>query len=1112
MSDSYSVKAILSAQDKGFSSAMKAAMNSANNLKQTLTGGFGFGVLMGAGQKAFDAITTGIGDVVSGLNSSSAAWKTFQGNMEMNGKSADEIKNIKNELQSFAEQTIYSSSDMASTFAQLDAVGTKSTLELVKGFGGLAAAAENPTQAMKTLSQQATQMAAKPKVQWEDFKLMIEQTPAGIAAVAKSMGKTTQDLIKDVQDGKVATEDFFAAISEVGTNDAFTKLATEYKTVDQAMDGLTETMANKLQPAFDVVSQVGIDAISGLVDKVGELDGQKIADKLTSGMEKIKPYWDEVKEVASEVGAAFGDAFSAIGKSLADLNGAFGSTESVSNFGDVIGTAGDALKTFAGFLEDNSDKIAFLIQNLPKLLMAYMAFKAVKAVAPGMLSFSSALTQLAGKGISGLAGKLFGVGNATKTVGKTSVSGSKQISAMGTSFLKVSLGISLIVGSLAGLALAIKPLAELGSTAVPALAAFGFVVGGLAAVFGVFGQSLQTNMKGIVAFSASVSILALAMTPLANTGKEGAIAMGTFGIVVGGLVAIFALFGSSLNAAIPAMLSFGATILMVGTGMSLASNFINALIPFVKQLGDTFTQVVGAISSAVFSILSSVGSLVSTISDAVSQIVNAIGNTLCNVMQTAGDVISQVVDSISEGFNKICEGVASVIDAISGGLANVLDSIAGIIESVGNSARNAGQGFKLVAEGIATIADLSILDIAKSLGAVATGIGTVSSQGKQLPEVASGVQTLISSLSGAASLAPGIQSMSASLAIMGAALPSVTANATTASASILVMATNGNVLSATLMNLISYITLFSAYLPNMSAGLIAFGAAITVSSAGALVLATALLAVNGSMKSISSNAKLAQTSLNSMVSSVNIVEAGLDGLQSMAESAIKSFVSAFKSGNKQATSEAKSMAKNITNSIQSGLNPLPQVARSAMSNFTNGLNQGGSAAISAARTISSNAVAALGSASGSAYSHGYNIGAGFANGMAASLGRVQAIASQMAAAAAQAIAAKAKIGSPSKVTYEQGQWMGEGLVNGLKSMIGRVWNASEDLVNVPNLAIAGMSGFQGELSSAYSYNRTITIIVPVDLDGREIARVTAPYMEEDLSKIQQRNNRLAGRA
>ena len=246
-------------------------------------------------------------------------------------------------------------------------------------------------------------MAAKPKVAWEDFKLMLEQTPAGIAAIAKEMGMSTQDMIKYVQDGKIATEDFFDAISEVGTNDAFTKLATQYKTVGQAMDGLQETMANKLQPAFDVLSAVGISAISKLVDKVGELDGEKIAAKLTSGLDKIKPYWDTIVGVASEVGSAFGDAFSAISGELADLNGSFGSTESVEGFGDAIGVAGDALKAFAGFLEDNADTVALLIDNLPKLLAAYMAFKTVKAVAPGVISFGSAITSLAGKGVKGLA-------------------------------------------------------------------------------------------------------------------------------------------------------------------------------------------------------------------------------------------------------------------------------------------------------------------------------------------------------------------------------------------------------------------------------------------------------------------------------------------------------------------------------------------------------------------------------------------------------------------------------------------------------------------------------------------------------------------------------------
>ena len=375
MAETYSIEAILTARDAGFEAGMKAAQKSTQSLGAVLKKGIGFGAMMAIGNKAVSVVTSGLSEIVSGLNESSAAWKTFEGNMEMNNHLRKEIVSTKKELQKFAEQTIYSSSDMASTYAQLDAVGAKSTTKLVKGFGGLAAAAETPQQAMKTLSQQATQMAAKPKIQWEDFKLMVEQTPAGIAAVAKTMGRSTQQLIKDVQDGKVKTEDFFAAIAKTGTNKQFTKLATEYKTVGQAMDGLTETAANKLQPAFDKVSSIAIKGVSDVTNLLDDVDGNKIASKIGNFATKAGKYWSVFKTDAKEIGQAFGSAVSAIRKSMGELNGSFGSAKSVSGFKSIIGEITGGLKSFAGFCEDHSDAIASLITQLPKLLVAYKVLK-----------------------------------------------------------------------------------------------------------------------------------------------------------------------------------------------------------------------------------------------------------------------------------------------------------------------------------------------------------------------------------------------------------------------------------------------------------------------------------------------------------------------------------------------------------------------------------------------------------------------------------------------------------------------------------------------------------------------------------------------------------------
>lgn len=305
MAQSFSVKAVLQAIDENFTSTTNKAMQMMNKLGATsdsvssrmnksgsatsstfksVAGAIG---VMSLGTAALGAISNGISDVYKGLSETSATWQTFNGNMAYIGKSSGEISKVRGELTKFAQQTIYSASDMASTYSQLAAVGTKNTTKLVKGFGGLAAASENPQQAMKTLSEQATQMAAKPMVQWQDFRLMLEQTPAGIAAVAKTMGMSTSELIKNVQDGKVKTEDFFNAIAKAGTNANFSKMATQYKTVGQAMDGLKETATNALLPTFDKIGSYGIKAISGIINYLDGINPQALAQSIGGAVDSV---------------------------------------------------------------------------------------------------------------------------------------------------------------------------------------------------------------------------------------------------------------------------------------------------------------------------------------------------------------------------------------------------------------------------------------------------------------------------------------------------------------------------------------------------------------------------------------------------------------------------------------------------------------------------------------------------------------------------------------------------------------------------------------------------------------------------------------------------------
>ena len=757
MAESYSVQAVLSAEDKGFTSGMKSAGAAVTSLGQKLKSGIGFGAMMAIGNKAVSVVTSGLSEITSGLNESSAAWKTFEGNMSMNDHSKKKIASTRKELQKFAEQTIYSSSDMASTYAQLDAVGTKSTTKLVKGFGGLAAAAENPQQAMKTLSQQATQMAAKPKIQWEDFKLMVEQTPAGIAAVAKTMGRSTQQLIKDVQDGKVKTEDFFAAIAKTGTNKQFTKLATEYKTVGQAMDGLTETAANKLQPAFDKVSSIAIKGVSDVTNLLDDVDGNKIASKIGNFATKAGKYWSVFKTDAKEIGQAFGSAVSAIGKSMGELNGSFGSAKSVSGFKSIIGEITGGLKSFAGFCEDHSDAIASLITKLPKLLVAYKGFKIVKSVAPAVQTFGSAITKLAGKGIAAIAGKLFGIAVGEKAVGSASMESYRQTMQAAKAFMMLGVGVLTIAagfGIMAGSAIA---LANSGGVAigvmigmVGALALIGLGLTAMLKSVSVAPAQLSATSVAFLAMGAAVvlvaaglTIMAAASIALANAGTPAIACMAGMVVAVGALMAIAGAVGPAMTAGAVGFIAFGAAIVLVGAGALLAAAslaVVAGVLPTVVQYGTAGAVAIASLGASM--IVFGAGAAVA----GAGCIVLGAGLLAVGVgATTAGAgllILGTSLTVTSTGFTAFGNVIKTVVGAISGGLRSVLDGISGVIKSVGESAKNAGTGFKSVAEGIKMISGLSIGSIAKSLGAVAIGIGKISRKGSDIQQTANGMKTL----------------------------------------------------------------------------------------------------------------------------------------------------------------------------------------------------------------------------------------------------------------------------------------------------------------------------------------------------------------------------------
>lgn len=480
------------------------AEKSSRGLFKSMAGGVAVGNMI---SKGMGLAGSGIRSMLGELNEASTSWQTFEGNMHQLGASDTQIAKAKAEMQQFAQQTIYSASDMSSTYAQLAAVGTKNTDQLVKGFGGLAAASSNPQQAMKTLSEQATQMAAKPKVQWQDFKLMLEQTPSGISAVAKTMGESTTQLIKDIQDGKVKTQDFLNAVAKTGTNANFSKMATQYKTVGQAMDGLKETLANNLQPAFDKVSKVGIKWVSNLSDRIGKLNFTKIGDQLSNSLGKINI--DQVFDGIGDAASRIMPVISEIGTSIGQMFDGFQNSGAINGIVSTFQTAVNAIKNMfsslnsSGLFEGVGQAVGNLINMIAPVFNSLISSVSnlMSTLIPILSSIGSAImatiqpiastvTQVLSSAFDGLSAGLAPLANAFNQLRSAAAPLAPVLQIVGHAL--GTLGGTALAGVALGIGVVVDALTSLVSVAAGVVNA----VRGIAQGFHALGDALTGNFSG----------------------------------------------------------------------------------------------------------------------------------------------------------------------------------------------------------------------------------------------------------------------------------------------------------------------------------------------------------------------------------------------------------------------------------------------------------------------------------------------------------------------------------------------------------------------------------------------------------------------------------------
>ena len=928
------------------------------------------------------ALTTGIGTITSGvremtseLNSSQKAWKTFEGNLQAFGRSAEEIKVAKTEMQDFATKTIYSASDMASTYSQLDAVGTKNVGSLVKAFGGLAASAENPAQAMKSLSTQATQMASKPKIAWMDFKIMMEQAPAGMAAVAKEMGMSTDELVKAVQDGKVKTEDFFDAMNRAGNSAAFQKMATEFKTVDQAIDGAKESLSNKLMPAFEKLNKFGIKAVNAISDALDKINFDSLAEKLGGFLESINidgiisNVSTSISNVVSKIKTFWG-AFSNTGavtafvEAIKSISGAIGHVWDSLTASEVLTTLGSVLGNIVKWLSQAATAVANFVSGLDP--------GAIQSVAAAIISIGTALIGIKA-GVK--------IAQALKTAfdfGKNLVSLVSNILGLTTAQL-ANAGASAAMSA--------------GNTAVgtTASASAGSVLRLVAAVLMIG--------AGVLMAAAGVYVLVQAAIQLASAGIGAQVAMLGLGVGIAVLAGIFALLGPALTAGAVGVLAFGASVALIGVGVSVAALAVAVL---VDAIANGFALIINTISSnapQIISIIQAIAEGIRTAMDGIANIIISVGiainialQGIADIFKSVGESISTAAQGIGKGIESVFNGISTVISSVGGAVRTVLDGIANVFTSIGTAARNAGLGVKAMAEGIQLLVGLNLIDLASTLTVVSAGLTAIansgiSTAGLGLQQAGTGLM-LIATSAQLASVA--MQSLPMALTSLSTSLSTLPETMTMASTAMSSFASlGGSVASVTALQV----------------GLMSLANAMMMVQSGASMMASTLSMINSSATSASSAmSQLASGISSAMTQALSSVQASM-----MMMGAV--------------------VMQSATQMTQAG----QQAGRGVSNGITNGIRSGiGSATAAMSAMLSSIRSTAMSGVSSMRYA-GSMIGQGLAQGMYSALGAVTEAANALVAQAERAAQAKAKIHSPSRLFRDNvGRYIAQGIAVGIE--------------------------------------------------------------------------------
>lgn len=698
MAQSYSVTAVLSAVDRGFSSTMDKAATATKSLGSTVQekmGGIGKAVTIAG------AATTAMG--VSALKSYGSFKQSLNQAAVIAGGTAKDIDGLADVANRMGAELPLSAQDAADAMVAMARDGA-SIGTIKKEFPAIAKAA---TAAGADLQTTASVVQQSMNI-WGDSLKSPEQAAGILVSTANmsnasiesmqqalaTMGPTATMTGMDMQTvataiGLLTNKGFSAAQASDDLNHAILQMAAPSKVAKGAMEDLGISYRDaegNMKPFPQILSEV-----AEKTDGLGKAQKDAALKALfgTAGMKAILPLLDSVKDKTGNTATSW-DAFTKA------MDEAAGTTEKANktldkqavemqkNVGSKIEQLGGNWESLRNKAMDSQSKVTGSMLDMAntaldwagksdsstaKVIRGFIglspAIGPAMTAAGGFLTNAQKIGNVAGSAVKGLeklgsgavnlASKMTGINLPAKNL-------SSSLDKTGGSAGKATSGLNQVSKASSS----VDAPARASSTSLLAIGTAALKIG-----------------VGIGVATAGMAALVFAIAQLSKEGMQGIITLGAVTVAIGALAGVFALLGPPLTAGAVGIGVFGAAVLGIGIGIGAATAGIAALITALNNFNMTGAQVVAILSAIGTGFAMMITNFLGTLAENMPKIALSFVQMFITIQQT---VLAHLPEMISNGIKIILALLDGLTQGIPQIVAKITEMMIAIFDAIGNNA------------------------------------------------------------------------------------------------------------------------------------------------------------------------------------------------------------------------------------------------------------------------------------------------------------------------------------------------------------------------------------------------------------------------------------------